>query len=237
MKKLINFILITIVIIGFSSIKADSAVLTFQYLSEKIKKDILEQLSSSVKGQPVIEINETQHKTIEVPDGNVKINTSYNDNYFSSHSMVKADIVVDGVKERTLILPVNIKIYDNVWVVTEHIDRGKAFSGSNVTVEKRDISSYVRYALRSNTDIEGMLARKTFKPGDIIDNRYVENAPAVKKESPVSVVFKSDFVMVTMSAEAMDNGNIGDFIKVKNTRYKKIYIGRVISPNTVLVDI
>ncbi len=237
MKKFINFILITTVIIGFSSVRANSAVLTFQYLSEKIKKDILEQLSSSVKGQPVIEINEVQKRTIEVPDGNIKINTSYNDNYFSSHSMIKADIIVDGIKEKTLIFPVNIKIYDNVWVVTEPIDRGKSFSGSNVTVERKDISSYVKYAVRANTDIEGLLARKTFKPGDIIDNRYIESAPAVKKESPVSVVFKSDFVMVTMSAEAMDNGNIGDFIKVKNTRYKKIYIGRVISPNTVLVDI
>jgi flagella basal body P-ring formation protein FlgA len=237
MTKFINFILIITVIVGFSTIKANSAVLTSQFLSEKIKKDIVEQLSLSIKGQPVIEIDEIPYKSIEVSDGNIKINTIYNNNYFSSHSIVKADIIIDGVKEQSLIVPVNIKIYDNVWVVTEHIDRGRAFSGSNTAVERREIGSSAKYALRATVNPEGFLTRKTFRPGDVIDNRFIENAPVVKKESPVSVIFKADFVTVTMSAEAMDNGNVGDFIKVRNTRYKKNYIGRVISPNTVLVGI
>jgi len=237
MRKFINFVIITIVITVLSSVKADSAVLTFQFLTEKIKKDLFEQLSSSIKGQPVIEIDEMPCKSLEVPDGNIKINTFFNNDYFSPHTIVKADIIIDGVKEKSLIVPVNIKIYDNVWIAKDYIERGKAFSESNLTLERKEISSAVKYALRENTNPEGCLARKTFRPGDILDNRYIENAPAIKRESPVSVIFKSDFVTVTMSAEAMDNGNIGDYIKVRNYRYKKDYTGRVISQNTVLVGI
>jgi len=217
--------------------KANAAVLDSQFIINQIKKDVTKQISSMVSGRIEIEVTNIPYKTIEVPEGKVDIVASSNLQHFSSLTVARVEILVNGEKFKSFGTPIKISVYDKVWVAKDVIDRGKSLSGSNIALEKKEITLMAETAVREDFSPFNCSVKKTFKPGDIIDTRYVEKIPLIIKNSPISIVFKSSDITITMSAEALDNGKIGDYIRVRSKQYKKDYIGKVISANTVMVNI
>ena len=62
--------------------------------------------------------------------------------------------------------------------------------------------------------------------------------PDVVRNGEVRIFFVSnDSVMVSVDGTAMSDGMCGDYIDVENKNYKKVYNGKVIGENKVLVNI
>ena len=80
--------------------------------------------------------------------------------------------------------------------------------------------------------------KKAFQKGEIIDKRFVKMRPDVIRNGDVRIFFVSNgAVMVTIDGTAMMDGMTGDYINVENKNYKKVYNGKVIGENKVLVNI
>ena len=74
--------------------------------------------------------------------------------------------------------------------------------------------------------------------GEVIDKRFVKMRPDVQRNGEVRIFFVSNGdVMVTIDGTAMADGMTGDYINVENKNYKKVYNGKVIGENRVLVAI
>ena len=237
MRNLVKTAVISLALLIINIGKVNAAVLDSHFIIKQIKKDVVEQVSSMVSGKVEVDVTSLPYKTIEVPDGKVDVVTNINLQYFSSLTVARVEILVNGQKVKSFGAPLKLSVYDKVWVAQDVIDRGKSLSNSNLTLEKKELGLMAENAAREDFSPYNCFAKKTFKPGDIIDTRYVEKIPLVMKNSPVSFIFKSSEITITMSAKALDDGKIGDYIRVRNNRYKKDYIGKVISANTVLVNI
>lgn len=237
MRNLVKTAVISLAFLIICISKVNAAVLDSPFIIKQIKKDVTEQLSSTINGKIEVEVTSLPYKTIEVPDGKVNIITNINLQHFSPLTVARVEILVNGEKVRSFGAPIKLSVYDKVWVAQDVINRGKSLSSSNLTLEKKELGLMAENAAREDFSPYNSFVKKTFKPGDIIDTRYVEQIPLIIKNNPVSVVFKSSEITITMSAKALDNGKIGDYIRVRNNKYKKDYIGKVISANTVLVNI
>ena len=80
--------------------------------------------------------------------------------------------------------------------------------------------------------------RKIFQKGEIIDKRFVRMRPDVARNSDVRIFFVSKgSVMITIDGTALSDGMLGDYINVENRNYKKVYNGKIIGENRVLVNI
>lgn len=237
MKNLFKtaFILLTLLIISIKG--ADAAVLSTQYLQDAIKKDLIKDFNSKYTGKVNIEITGMPYKTLTIPDGKVKIDASVNTDQFNRNNIVRVKVSVDNNEVKSFGVPVRLTLYDNVWVAKEYIAKGESLSGEKVIQEKREIGLIANNALRGNVYPQGITVRKSFGAGEIIDTRFIKSIPAVAKNSPVSIVFQSPYVTVTISGEALDSGKVGDFIRVRNNKYKKDYKGKIIGSNTILVNI
>ncbi|MDD3149714.1 MAG: flagellar basal body P-ring formation chaperone FlgA, partial [Candidatus Gastranaerophilales bacterium] len=157
--------------------------------------------------------------------------------YFSPNTILRVTVFSNNKYVKSFGVPVSIRISDNVLVAKDFIENGQALSTSNLAVEKKDISLKVDKVLRADFNWSDMITRKQFKAGDIIDKRFIESAPEVVKNSPVSIIFQTANLKISLDAQAMEDGKIGDFIKVKCKKYQKSYRAKVISENTVLVNI
>lgn len=237
MKSTLKTVLIAMVLTLITSGHAFASVLSEDFIKEEIKKDLEYQLKNKTKADVEIEVQRLPYNEIKVSEGRVIVETEGNFNYLSTKSVVKVNIFVNGYKERTFGVPVKIKISDYVWVAKEPIKKGKAFSFSNLKLVKKDISSNVKYAAREDFQCTKYLAGKNYRTGEVINKRFIESVPDVTKNSAVSVIFKTDILSLSIDAEAMENGRIGDYIKVKSRKYKRYYTGKVVSPNKVLVKI
>ena len=78
---------------------------------------------------------------------------------------------------------------------------------------------------------------KPIKTGDILDKRYVEKQVTILRSTPVVAIFQSGGISLSIEVTAMENGGLGDYIKVHSSEYKRTYQGKVISPNQVLIQI
>ena len=62
--------------------------------------------------------------------------------------------------------------------------------------------------------------------------------PDVERNGAVRIFFVSNgAVMITIDGTAMADGMCGDYISVENKNFKRVYNGKVIGENRVLVSI
>jgi len=235
LKKIFNTALITLVFLAFSA-QARAVVLNKDFLKEKIKKEVEEQLKSEKRTS--VEISELPYEKIEIDAGKndkVEIDAKINTRFFNPVTVVRVNILVNGSSQKSFIAQAKINTYDKVWVAKDYIQRGSIFSG--VVLEEKEISYLPKTYAKKDFNPYKYVARKNYKPEDVIDVTYVEKIPAIVRNSPVSVIFKTDSVSVTIPAIALEQGGLGDFIKVRSQNYRKDYLGKIISENTVLVNI
>jgi len=235
LKKIFNTALLSLIFIAFSS-KAGAVVLDNNFLKEKIKKEVETQLLSDKK--TTVEISELPYQKIEIDSGKndkIEVDAKINTRFFNPITIVRVNILVNGKLQKSFIAQAKINTYDKVWVVKDYIQRGSVFSG--VALEEKEITYLPKTYANKDFNPYKYVSRKNYKPEDVIDCTYVEKIPAIVRNSPVSVIFKTDSVSVTIPAVALEQGVIGDFIKVRSQNYKKDYLGKIISENVVLVNI
>jgi len=232
--KLKKAILLMITALLCLSAKGNAAVLDANFISGQIKKDLVEQIKQKHDGKITVEVTALPFQTIEVPDGVVKIEAQADSGSLDS-AIVKVAVYSDDIKVKTFGARVEINVYDRVWVAKDWIKRGETLK--NLKQEERNISSMLNEVTCKDFVPAQYLVRRNIKPGEVINRDYIEEVPTIVKNSPVSLIFKTPQVSVTIPAIAMTSGKTGDFIKVKNRDYKKNYVGKIIGKNLVLVHI
>jgi len=219
------------------SLKGECAVLNSQFIESEIKKDLENKISSRIKGKIEVEIKNLPYKTITVKNGKIKFDTFINFDFFSPVTVAKVRVLTDGNEEKLFGVPVKISIYDKVWTVKEFVGRGETLTEKNLSVETKEIGLVEKNVFREKDNIYGSITRKNLFPGEIIDRRFIQSMPIVIKNSPVSVIFRTQNISITVPAEALEDGKNGDLIRVRCKQYKKDFMGVVINNNTILVNI
>ncbi len=99
-----------------------------------------------------------------------------------------------------------------------------------------DGAVYKSFTAQGKIDI-GNNKNSMISKNSITERNFNKIKPVIIRDNTISVIFKADKVSITIPAVALNNGCIGDYIKVRSTDYKKHYQGKVIGENLVLVDI
>jgi len=237
MKKILKTASL-ILIFSALSCKAGAAVLDSQFLKEKIKKEVEEQVKLNTEGNIKVEIGDLPYEKIETKSGKnekIEVEAKINLRFFNPVTIVKVNILVNGQVCKSFITQAKINIYDKVWVATDYIKRGENLT--NVALEEKEITYLPKTITGKNFNPDKYASAKNYKPGDLIDSNFIESIPAIVRDNLVSVIFKTQSVSITMPAIALDSGSIGDYIKVRSKSFKKDYQGKIIGENIVLVSI
>ncbi|MEW5819974.1 MAG: flagellar basal body P-ring formation chaperone FlgA [Cyanobacteriota bacterium] len=235
-----NFLLILSLISVFflTSLSVEAREVNISDIEPHIKKFLVNHYKPLYKGDIVVDCGRMPGVPFNVEDGKleIKINSVLRDE-FRQRTVVRVSVYVDGKFQRALGVPVTMALYDKVWVATQPIQRDDALSAANIQVERRDISRLANTYAKAITDLTNTRVKKTFNAGDIIDHRFVEKDPIVVRNALVEVIFQSKTISIAIPAQAMENGHIGDIIRVKSDKFNKEYIGKVIDRGVVLVNI
>lgn len=235
MKKIINTALLLILMgFGFAP-KAYGAVYDSVQIAYLIKNDIVEQIKQQFEGKIEVEVTALPYQTVEVPNGKLEVKTDIDLNNMYSPAIVRTELYVNNIKVKSFGARAEIKIYEKVWVSRDWIKRGETIK--NLRLEEKNVSSILHSVVKKDFNQGEYLARRNIKPGEVITYEYIEEIPTIVKDSPVSLIFKTPQVSVTIPAIAVTSGKMGDYIRVKNIQYKKNYVGRIIGDNIVLVNI
>ena len=189
-------------------------------------------------GEVEVKVSATPFAQLQLPDGKVSYKVVSGGDKILPRYIKRVDVYVNNAFVKTLNLPVQTIVYKDVLVASDFINREQAVTNECTTVKRMDVSMKMDYVLDSKMLTKEMTTKKTFQKGEVIDKRFVKMRPDVQRNGEVRIFFVSNGdVMVTIDGTAMADGMTGDYINVENKNYKKVYNGKVIGENRVLVAI
>jgi len=231
------FALILTMILSMSNVQAQVIP------ASKIKVDVARLFENNYKktvnGDVQVKITATPFADLQLPDGRItyKISAGSGDKILP-RDVKRVDVFVNGVFQRTLNLPAQTSVYKDVLVASEQINREQMLTKECTEVKKVDVANRADYVLDGSMLDKEITTKKIFQKGEIIDKRFVKMRPDVARNADVRVFFVSNgSVMISIDGTAMSDGMLGDYINVENKNYKKVYNGKIIGENRVLVNI
>ncbi len=120
------------------------------------------------------------------------------------------------ISAKNLNIPVSVKYSQKGYVVKaiRDIKRGEKITEEDIkTVEMFNVrDSYIRDVKQ----VVGKIAKVNIKEGSILKKNQVIPDYAVKKKDKVKVIYDKGFIRVELLGVALENGEVGETIRVKN---------------------
>lgn len=222
----------------FFALSANAQTLTAAQIKTDVANVFENKYKKMTSGDIEVKILATQFSELQLPDGKVSYKIIGGGDKIIPRDIKRVDIMVNGVFVKTLNLPAKTSVYKNVLVASDYIDREQSVTKECTTVKKVDVAMNSDYVLSEQMLSREMTTKKPFHKGEILDKRFVKVRPDVARNADVRIFFVSKgAVMITIDGTAITEGMLGEYIKVENKNYRKIYNGKVIGENKVLVKI
>ena len=234
MKKFVVIALIMLV----GSLGANAQMLS----SASVKASVAQILENNYKkltsGDVEVKVSATPFAQLQLPDGKISYKIVSGGDKILPRDIKRVDIYVNNAFVKSLNLPVQTIVYEEVLVASDFIAREQTLTKDCTEVKKVDVSMRMNYILTEKMLEKEITTKKAFQKGEIIDKRFVKMRPDVARNSDVRIFFVSNgAVMISIDGTAMMDGMTGDYVNVENKNYKKVYNGKVIGENKVLVNI
>ncbi len=149
-----------------------------------------------------------------------------------SHLYLLMQIRSDGEVIATIRPTVAIVRYGDLPFAARDIPKGKLIDESDFVLKRERLRSFASHILHPNQLI-GQVAKRTIKAGQLIREYMVEPNYAVKKRKQVKVVYQKGAIRIELLGLALENGRVGDIIRVKNLSSNKVLRCKVLSRGIV----
>lgn len=155
---------------------------------------------------------------------------------------VQMNVTIFDRGERKLALPVylEIKLFQQVALTRTSLNRGDVLSEENTITDRRVLEPNAKVI--PPTEMIGRKLKRPLPVGQVVQELDLEpvvvplGATAVKSRSPVKMIVRLGSINVVANGEALQDGKIGDRIRVQNLDSKKVIVGKVTAPDTVEVE-
>jgi len=118
-------------------------------------------------------------------------------------------------------------------VANRPISRGTVVSPDDVRMARMNISSIPRDAAREMNSIVGLEANRDVGYGDVFRNNRLTMPPVIAAGSKVTLLYRSALFEATATGVAIEAGQLGEDIRIRNDSSRKIVTGTVIEPGLV----
>lgn len=135
----------------------------------------------------------------------------------------------------TLYVPVTLSINKKVAVAAHALPRGHVLSESDIIFDIQDIAALHQNYFTSPKQLIGKKLKRNLKSGDIINAKQLAFEHAVKRGDEITIQAKTNSIQIYMSGKALQNGTIGEQIKVVNNSSGNEVEGTVIEQGIVEV--
>jgi flagella basal body P-ring formation protein FlgA len=143
----------------------------------------------------------------------------------------------NGSQTWTLYVPVRVSVYETIVTAARPLSRGTVLQARDLTLVEKDLAQ-----LRSGyfTNREELIGKQVTRPvliGAAFTTQTVKNAQQIKRGDRIGLIATTGGLQVRMSGEALENGAMGEKIRVRNLSSKRVVEGIILSRATVQVDL
>jgi flagella basal body P-ring formation protein FlgA len=144
---------------------------------------------------------------------------------------IPIEIIEKNSKKRAIVTA-TLKIYKNAYKAKRDIRKGEELSKDLFEQVEIDIAGLKFQPIYSIDDIDCHRAKLNIKANEILLSNFLERKPLIKRGDQLIGVFESQYVQVSLTVFAREDGGMGDLIRVI-TPEKKLYKAQIINEKTV----
>ncbi len=152
-------------------------------------------------------------------------------------TVLKVAVLVGRRVQKEMSITADIRHFGQVLVADIGLRRGEELATETVTLAERDITRNKNGFFTDPTELEGLRMRRVIRPGNVLTQRHVEPIPVVQRGDGITLIAGSAHLQISLPGEAMQDGGIGERIRVRNPASGKVLYGEVVDSKNVLVGI
>jgi flagella basal body P-ring formation protein FlgA len=122
-----------------------------------------------------------------------------------------------------------------VVVVIKPIRNKEIIKAENLGIEFRALSRLPQDVIIDKKSAIGKQARISLKPGTVLRMSYIDLPIVIKRNQQVNIIARGKYFIVKAKGKALQNGRLGEIIRVRNIDSKKTIWAKVISSEEVEV--
>lgn len=140
-------------------------------------------------------------------------------------------------KPWSLYVPVTIKTFKNVAVLKHAVTRNTILTDSDISLAKMNINRLSSGYFDDINQIKGKVLTQNLSKGAVLNKHHIKSPMAINRGQIVTLIAKNAVVEVRAEGKALSRGAIGERIKVKNMKTKRIIEGVIIDKHLISVNL
>ena len=134
-------------------------------------------------------------------------------------------------------LPVIFEAHKMVWFSKRHILKNQMITRNDIEVKLTDVLASHFDFFHGSQQLDGMIAKRTIKLNAPIFSHDLIRPKSVKRNDKVSIIATTSNFRVTSKGMALEDGFVGDSIKVKNLTSQRVIVARIKSAGVVVIHL
>ncbi|MBI4522649.1 MAG: flagellar basal body P-ring formation protein FlgA [Deltaproteobacteria bacterium] len=142
-----------------------------------------------------------------------------------------------GQEERArLWVRADIAVFADVVVTSRPFARFETITSGDVRLERRELNSASMRAFTRLDEVVGKQAARAIGVNEVLSSITIEVPRVVLRGGSITLVYESSGLRLETPGRALDDGRLGDVIKVKNHSSGKVLDGKILDGRTVRVN-
>ena len=155
---------------------------------------------------------------------------------FRGPTVVRLELYVDGELDRAMTVTVDCRYFRHVVVTTRAVRRGSLLESDAFIVEERDITSLKHGWFDTLEDLADLQSARPIGVGEIVSHRHLEPIPVVHRGDDITMAVTTNSMSLEAIGIALQDGGVGERIRVRNLDSGKVVYGRVVDASTVRIN-
>lgn len=155
---------------------------------------------------------------------------------FSQNFEAKMTLVVDGKEEEKYNFSGKVQTFLLVPTARTDLSVGQIITENDIFMKNMPQDNRRRQTVPARMeDLIGKELKRSTRAGQILSEDDVRTKVMVAKGKLITLNFSKGGIMLTTQGKALENGGLGDTVRVMNTQSKAVVQGTVTGPETVLI--
>jgi flagella basal body P-ring formation protein FlgA len=153
-------------------------------------------------------------------------------------NLLKVRIDINGQPYAKINVGPYLSVDMPIVVADGDIQRGRIITDDDITIKTVDLTrKHINEPVTEIEDATGLEAKQSIKDGTPVLPRYLAEPLLVERGKDVTAIVRVSGMEITLTAQALDNGRMGETVRVKNKDSGRIITGEVIGHRLVEVRI
>jgi flagellar basal body P-ring formation protein FlgA len=175
-------------------------------------------------------------KSMQVPEGEIGFRVASRSIPSNLRSaLLQLELLVDGKPQRSHWIKADIGVRAQVVQVAQPVAFRNVLKPADLREVVVDIGDPTAEYVRTAEEAVGKVATRALRPGECLTRRLIDDADIVRSGMAVKLLVETGSLRLSIDARALQNGKMGDRIKVRNIDSDRVVTAVVTGPGEVRV--